>query len=102
MGLSSTQESAVLERTKQEFSTGRTGCWGRGNIRREREGVRREGRGGERAAGATAATQAEAGKEAAVQKGATATWAIPSKKPKAAPTECRAGGHRRPMPPRPE
>lgn len=44
-------------------------------VGREREGV--EGGGGARAAGATAATQAEPGRELVMQRGGAATWAIP-------------------------
>lgn len=44
--------------------------------------MRSEGGGGEKAPGATAATQAEAGREPAVQKGAAAMRAIPAKSPK--------------------
>ena len=91
--------SAGEDQSRIQYRQDRVLGWGK--VRREREGVRREGIGGEKAAEATA-TQAEAGREAAVQKGATAMWASPSKEPKAAPTECRAGGHRRPIPPRPE
>lgn len=76
MGLSSTPGAAVLERTNQEFST----CRIQGKICWEGEG-RSDGGGGVRAAGATAATQAEPGREPVRQRGGAAMWVIPAEGP---------------------